>query len=158
MRWLRVERGADDRHAVFFEKFARFRHRWDAAESTEFCEKGLHLSGRLKGDQEAAAFWRDLGPDVRKTARGEQRVAWQKPIFLLAHLKRDFTADDVKPFVLIVVDVPRWPELGLRVVFNDEELATGVGGRDLAVNRAAITEVAGLMMAIITHGDFYWFG
>src|SRR5260370_3140554 len=85
-------------------------------------EKGFHFPGRKKRDQNPPPPLSDKGPDMGNPAGRQQRLPWVELEPFCSHLEEKLPFEDVKPFLLLVMQVTGRATFGQEGVFQNTDI------------------------------------
>src|SRR5579859_440967 len=104
-------------------------------------EEAFNPRRRGEGKQHPPGLLAEVSPHVRDVSWGQNRIARFQTQLRFADLQQHFVAtfDEVKPFLLLVVNVSRWSAADHIAVLHDEQSAVGLVGEDLEVQMAVGT-------------------
>lgn len=91
-------------------------------------EKGFHLAGRSKADQDPSLMIAHMSSYMRYLARCKQGITGVQLDQFRPNFKDKAAFEHKEPFILIKVEVARRTTFGLEGVFKDQQIAAAMGG------------------------------
>src|ERR1700750_22993 len=89
-------------------------------------KESLHLACRLEANEDLPRFVADVRPDVRQLAWREKGIAGSQSHFLLSDLEDILALHYIKPFLLVVMEMPRWSAFAQADLLEQKQPAMGV--------------------------------
>ena len=152
--FLYRKRRADVLHVVAAKDF---RIHFGSVGDGDGAEELFHFAGGRKGDEHAAGFFVDCAESVRDHARAENGFSGMQEFALFADLEEHGALDDVKPLVLMKVEVDWGTALDQVLVLDGEECAARVTSWDFEEDCAEAERVV-FSEAVLAGADGMNFG
>ncbi len=89
----------------------------------DFAKECFHLPGRGKHDENSSSVISIEGPNMGHLTRAEQRITWLQAHPFPSDLKNKFTLHNVKPLILVMMQVPGRAAFLVKGVFKDKKVA-----------------------------------
>jgi len=119
------------------EQSLKFLLRRQDRELANLAEERLHFARRLEHIHHLSRLVAHAGPDMVNLARCENGLPCPQTKLIVAYLKIKLTIDDIKPLILIMVDVARRATFARRGKLENTERTICVLRRYLAIVRGA---------------------